>query len=48
VAKNFANISFDFGGAYISHEKLQKEGKVICHLGFISKVLPGPLTGLSA
>ena len=36
------------GGAYISHEKLQKDVKVICHLGFKSKVLPGPLTDLSA
>jgi len=31
----------------ISHEKLQKDGKVLCHLGFNSKVLPGSLTDLS-
>jgi hypothetical protein len=28
---------------YISYEKLQKDGKVLCHLKFMSKVLPGPL-----
>ena len=33
---------------YISYEKLQKDGKVLCHLKFMSKVLPGPLTELSA
>ena len=36
------------GGGYISHEKLQKDGKVLCNLGFKSKVLPGPLADLSA
>jgi hypothetical protein len=32
---------------YISHEKLPKDGKVLCHLGFKSKILPGTLTDLS-
>jgi hypothetical protein len=36
-----------FGFAYISHEKLEKDGKVLCHLGFKLKVLPGPFTDLS-
>jgi hypothetical protein len=42
-------LIFGFGGTlYISHEKLQKDGEVLCHLGFTSKVLPGPLTDLYA
>jgi hypothetical protein len=32
----------------ISHEKYIKDGKVLAHLGLKSKVLPGPLTDLSA
>jgi hypothetical protein len=32
----------------ISHEKLQKDGKVLYHLEIRSKVFPGPLTDLSA
>jgi hypothetical protein len=32
----------------ISHEKYIKDGKVLDHLGFQSKVLPGSLTDLSA
>jgi hypothetical protein len=32
----------------ISHEKYIKDGKVLNHLWFMSKVLPGPLTDLSA
>ena len=37
------------GGVSIkSHEKYIKDGKVLDHLGFKSKVLPGPLTDLSA
>ena len=28
--------------------KLSKDGKVLSHFGFKSKVLPGPLTDLSA
>jgi hypothetical protein len=36
------------GSLLISHEKLIKDGKVLDHLGFNSKVLPGPLTDLSA
>ena len=41
---------FGFGGGTlcISHEKLSKDGKVLFHLGFKSKVLLGPLTDLSA
>ena len=31
----------------ISQEKYIKDGKVLVHLGFMSKVLPGPLTDLS-
>jgi len=47
-----SNINFVIwiylGGLYISHEKLPKDGKVFSHLGFKSKVLPGPLTDVSA
>jgi hypothetical protein len=32
----------------ISHEKYIKDGKVLDHLGIMSKVLPGTLTDLSA
>jgi len=32
----------------LKNEKLPKDGKVLPHLGFKSKVLPGPLTDLSA
>jgi hypothetical protein len=46
-----SNINFDIlillcgGGVSIkSHEKYIKDGKVLDHLGFKSKVLPGPLT----
>jgi hypothetical protein len=55
-AKNFAVLrSFSMGYAifglgatlYICNEKLLKDGKVLCHLGFQSKVLPGPLTDLN-
>ena len=44
-------LKFGFGGGgtlCISHEKLTKDGKVLCHSGFMSKVLPGPLTDLNA
>jgi hypothetical protein len=38
-----------FGGSlYISHEKLPKIGKVLCHLEFKSKVLPGSLADINA
>jgi hypothetical protein len=45
-----STLIFGFGGGtlYISHEKLTKDGKVLCHLGFKSKVLSGLLTDLSA
>jgi hypothetical protein len=36
------------GGLYISHEKLRKNNKVLCHFRFMSKILPRPLTDLSA
>ena len=36
------------GSLLISHEKYIKDGKVLDHLWFMSKVLPGPLTDLSA
>ena len=32
----------------MSHEKYIKDGKVLDHLGFKSKVFPGPLADLSA
>ena len=41
---------FDFfggGGLWISDEKLPKDGNILSHLGFISRILPGPLTELS-
>ena len=44
-----STLIFGFGVTlYISHDKLQKDDKVLCHLGFKSKVLPGMLTDLSA
>jgi hypothetical protein len=36
------------GSLSISHEKHIKDGKVLVHLGYKSKVLPGSLTDLSA
>jgi hypothetical protein len=33
---------------WISHEKIPKDGKDLCHLGLKSKVLLGPLADLSA
>jgi hypothetical protein len=43
-----STLIFGFGGTlYISHEKLPMDGKVLCHLGLRSNVLPGPLTDLS-
>jgi hypothetical protein len=36
------------GSLLISHEKYIKDGKVLDHLEFKSKVLLGPLTDLSA
>ena len=48
-----STLIFGFGGGgvgtlCISHDKLLKDGKVLCHLGIRSKVLPWPLTDLSA
>jgi hypothetical protein len=49
-----SNINLDIlkkklrGALLISHENLPKDGKVLSPLGFRSKVLPGPLTDLSA
>ena len=44
-----SKLIFGFGRTLcISLEKLPEDGKVLCHLGFKSKVLPGPLTDLSA
>jgi hypothetical protein len=34
------------GSLLISHEKYFKDGKVLDHLGFQSKVFPGPLADL--
>jgi hypothetical protein len=48
VGCQISTLIFAFGGTlYISYDKLQ-DGKVLCHLGLKSKVLPGPLTDLSA
>jgi hypothetical protein len=44
----FTTKAFGDNCKYTSHKKLQKDDKVLCHLGFKSKVLPGPLTDLSA
>jgi hypothetical protein len=45
-----STLIFGFGGGTlcISHEKLLKNGKVLCHSRFKSKVLLGPLTDFSA
>jgi hypothetical protein len=45
-----STLIFGFGGGtlYISHEQLSKDGKVLYHSDFNSKVLPGSLTDLSA
>jgi hypothetical protein len=49
VGCQISTLIFGFGGTlYIFHEKLSKDGKVLCHSGFKSKVLPGHLTDLSA
>jgi hypothetical protein len=40
-------LGFGGGTLCISHEKLRKDGKVLCHLGFKSKLLSGPLTDVS-
>ena len=42
-----SNITFDIwillgGTLFKSHEKLPTDGKVLSHLGFKSKVCPGP------
>jgi hypothetical protein len=43
-----STLIFGFGGTLcISHDKLPKDGKVLCHFEFNSKVLPGALTDLS-
>ena len=41
-------FGFGEGTLYMSHEKLSKDGKVLCLLGLKSKVLPGTLSDLSA
>ena len=45
-----STLIFGFGGCtlFISHEKLQKDGKVLCHLGFRSTVLTVSLAIISA
>ena len=48
-----STLIFDFfllgeGTVCISHEILQKDDKVLCHLGFQSKIFPGHLTDFSA
>jgi hypothetical protein len=44
-----STLIFGFAGGTlcISHEKLLKDGTVLCHSGFRSKVFPRPLTDLS-
>ena len=43
-----STLIFGFGATlYISNDKLPKDGKVLYHLEFSSKVLPGVLTDLS-
>ena len=41
-------FGFGAGTLFISHANLPKDGKVLFHSGFMSKVLPGPLTDFSA
>ena len=44
-----STLIFGFGGTIcISHEQLPKDGKVLCHSGIRSKVLPGSLYDLRA
>jgi hypothetical protein len=44
-----STLIFGLGGSlYIFHEKLPKDGKVLCHLGVKAKVFPGTSTDLSA
>jgi hypothetical protein len=44
-----STLIFEFVGTlYISVDKLPKDGKVLYHLEFNSKTLPGALTDLSA
>ena len=44
-----STLIFGFGGTlHISHDKLSKDGKVLCRVGFIAKVLSGPLTDICA
>jgi hypothetical protein len=50
-----SNINFDilnffmeWGSLLIFHEQYIKDGKVLDHLGFQSKIFPGPLIDLSA
>ena len=40
-------FGFEVVTLYIYHEKLPKDGKVLCQLRFRSKVLPGLLTDLN-
>ena len=49
AGRQISTLILGFGGGdlYISHEKLPKDGKVLCHLGFRLKVLHGSLTDLS-
>jgi hypothetical protein len=48
VGCQISTLIFGLGATlYICNEKLLKDGKVLCHLGFQSKVLPGPLTDLN-
>jgi hypothetical protein len=44
----YLNFALWRGVSITSHEQYIKDSKVLDHLGFLSKVLPGPLTDLSA
>ena len=49
VGCHILTLIFGFGGTLcISHDKLQQNGKVLYHLEFNSKTLPGALTDLTA
>ena len=50
IGCQISTLIFGFGGEilFISHDKLPKDGKVLYHLEFNSKVLRSALTDLSA
>ena len=49
TACQISTLIFGFGGTLcISHEEYIKDGTVLAHVGIKLKVLPGPLSDLSA